>query len=93
MCPATTPPPRFIFSPEGTFFRSFLLDEVVKSIDALSREQLVLLVSRLGLQGVQVPVLLPGAKQSFVPLSPTLSDEDRQVVDNVVKIGERGKGQ
>lgn len=41
---------RFIFSPEGTFFRSFLLDEVVKSIDALSREQLVLLVSRLGLQ-------------------------------------------
>lgn len=41
---------RFIFSPEGTFFRSFLLDEVVKSIDALSREQLVVLVSRLGLQ-------------------------------------------
>jgi aarF domain-containing kinase len=78
---------RFIFSPEGTFFRSFLLDEVVKSIDALSREQLVLLVSRLGLQGVQLPVLLPGAKQAFVPLSPSLSEEDRRVVENVVKIG------
>lgn len=65
-----------------------MLDEVVKSIDALSREQLVLLVSRLGLQGVQLPVLLPGAKQAFVPLSPSLSEEDRRVVENVVKIGE-----
>jgi hypothetical protein len=51
---------RFIFSPEGSFFRTFLLDEVVKSIDALSREQLVLLVQRLGLSGVRLPVLLPG---------------------------------
>jgi hypothetical protein len=39
-------------------------------------------------QGVQVPVLLPGAKQPFVSLSPSLSDEDKQVVENVVKIGE-----
>jgi hypothetical protein len=37
---------------------------------------------------VQVPVLLPGAKQPFVSLSPSLSDEDKQVVENVVKIGE-----
>lgn len=43
-------------------------------------------------QGVQVPVLLPGAKQQFVPLSPSLSEEDRQVVDNVVKIGEGAGG-
>jgi hypothetical protein len=27
-----------------------------------------------------------GARQAYVPLSPHLSDEDRQVVDNVVKI-------
>lgn len=40
------------------------------------------------LQRVQLPVLLPGAKQAFVPLSPSLSDEDKQVVENVVKIGE-----
>lgn len=46
-----------MFSPEGTFFRSFLLDEVVKSIDALSREQLVLLVSQLGLQVRNIWVL------------------------------------
>eukprot|EP00775_Hariotina_reticulata_P008944 gene8944-9121_t len=77
---------RFVFSPEGLFFRSFILDEVVKSIDALSREQLVLLVQQLGLSSVQVPVLLPGAKQTFVPLSPTLSEEDKQVVENVVKV-------
>eukprot|EP00878_Enallax_costatus_P030877 GHUV01033684.1.p1 GENE.GHUV01033684.1~~GHUV01033684.1.p1 ORF type:complete len:571 (+),score=153.33 GHUV01033684.1:111-1715(+) len=77
---------RFIFSPEGSFFRSFIMDEVVKSIDALSREQLVVVVQRLGLERVRLPVLLPGAKQAFVPLSPQLSDEDRQVVDNVVKI-------
>ncbi|KAF6256357.1 ABC1 family-domain-containing protein [Scenedesmus sp. NREL 46B-D3] len=77
---------RFIFSPEGSFFRTFLLDEVVKSIDALSREQLVLLVQRLGLSGARLPVLLPGARHVSVPLSPHLSVEDRQVVDNVVKI-------
>jgi hypothetical protein len=47
----------------------------------------VVLVQRLGLSGVQLPVLLPGARASFVSLSPTLSDEDRQVVDNVAKIG------
>lgn len=27
-----------------------------------------------------------GAKQAFVPLSPTLSEEDKQVVENVVKV-------
>jgi hypothetical protein len=46
------------------------------------------LICPRGLQGVQLPVLLPGAKQAFVPLSPSLSDEDKQVVENVVKIGE-----
>lgn len=43
----------------------------------------------VGLQGVRLPVLLPGAKQAFVPLSPSLSEEDKQVVENVVKIGEK----
>ena len=51
---------RFAFAPEGTFFRQFIMDEVVKSIDALSREQLALLVNRLGMGRVMVPVLLPG---------------------------------
>ncbi|GIL90286.1 hypothetical protein Vretifemale_17927 [Volvox reticuliferus] len=35
---------RFIFSPEGALFRDFMLDELVKSIDALSREQAVALL-------------------------------------------------
>lgn len=54
---------RFIFSPEGSFFRTFILDEVVKSIDALSREQLVVVVQRLRLERVRLPVLLPGQCQ------------------------------
>jgi hypothetical protein len=36
------------------------MDELVKSVDALSREQLASLVGRLGLEGVRLPVLLPG---------------------------------
>jgi hypothetical protein len=31
-------------------------------------------------------LLCAGARQAYVPLSPQLSQEDRQVVDNVVKI-------
>lgn len=77
---------RFVLSPEGEFFREFVMDELVKSIDALSREQLFVLASQLGVQGAQVPVLLPGAKRASVPLAPQLSDEDRQVVDNVAKL-------
>ncbi|EFJ41361.1 hypothetical protein VOLCADRAFT_40547, partial [Volvox carteri f. nagariensis] len=78
---------RFIFSPEGALFRDFMLDELVKSIDALSREQaLALLQVGLGLQGAQIPLLLPGSSRSFLSLAPTLTSEDRRVVDNVTKI-------
>jgi aarF domain-containing kinase len=77
---------RFVFSPEGALFRSFLQEELVKSIDALSRDQLALLVTRLGLGAVRVPVLLPGAKATSLPLAPKLTVEDRQVVDNVQKL-------
>lgn len=72
---------RFVFSPEGLFFRSFILDEVVKSIDALSREQLVLLVQRLGLSSVQVPVLLPGAhSQGMLVLTPLSTGAKQNVI-------------
>jgi aarF domain-containing kinase len=77
---------RFVFSPEGALFRSFLQEELVKSIDALSRDQLALLVTRLGLGAVRVPVFLPGARARSVALAPTLTEEDRQVVDNVQKL-------
>jgi hypothetical protein len=29
----------FVLSPEGSFFRDFLLDEIVKGLDAISRDQ------------------------------------------------------
>ena len=51
---------KFIVSPQGVWFREFVLDEVVKSVDALSREQLLMLVQQLGLQAIMLPVLLPG---------------------------------
>lgn len=55
--------PRFVLSPEGAFFRDFLMDELVKSIDALSRDQLRALLSTLGLQNAALPVLIPGANR------------------------------
>ncbi|GAX72999.1 hypothetical protein CEUSTIGMA_g451.t1 [Chlamydomonas eustigma] len=77
---------RFILSKDGVWFREFVMDEMVKSIDAMSREQLHLLVQQMGLQAVTLPVLLPGAKRSRVPIVPEMTDEDRQVVQNVTKI-------
>ncbi|MEW5317018.1 MAG: hypothetical protein WDW38_008351 [Sanguina aurantia] len=77
---------KFIFSPQGAFFREFIMEELVKSIDALSRDQLAAVVLQLGLQDVSIPLLLPGAKRSTIPLSPSLTSEDRKVVENVSKI-------
>lgn len=58
----------------------------MKSIDALSRDQLGAVVMRLGLQDVSIPLLLPGAKKASIPLTPSLTSEDRKVVENVSKI-------
>uniref|UniRef100_A0A7S3R8B9 Protein kinase domain-containing protein n=1 Tax=Dunaliella tertiolecta TaxID=3047 RepID=A0A7S3R8B9_DUNTE len=77
---------RFMLSPEGTWFRQFVMDELVKSIDALSRDQAHLLAQRLGLAGLPLPVLLPGAKRATLPLAPEVTAEDRALVDNVLKI-------
>lgn len=77
---------RFILSKDGVWFREFILDELVKSIDALSREQVLLLLQTLGLQSAMVPILLPGVRQSFFPLAPRVSEEDKLVVENVTKI-------
>ena len=77
---------KFILAPEGTFFRDFLMEEAVKSVDALSRNQFRELLYLLGLQNVLVPVLFPGAARRLLPLSPTLDDEDEMVVKNVAKV-------
>lgn len=74
---------KFLFSPEGALFRSFLLDEIVKSIDALSREQTRQLVNSLGLQDVRIPNLMPLAEKPMLPLAPEVTEHDRQVIQNV----------
>lgn len=77
---------KFVFSPEGAFFRDFLMEELVKSIDALSRDQARALLGVLGLQDAVLPVLVPGASRLFFPVAPPLSSDDRRVVDNVARI-------
>ena len=56
---------KLLLSPEGRFFREFITRECVLSIDAMSRAQLGALVARLGLQGLRLPVLLPGAARMW----------------------------
>jgi len=69
---------------DASFFRELLIDEVVKSIDALSRQQLWTLASRLGLQNAFVPVLLPGVARPLVPLAPRVTKEDEMLVANIL---------
>lgn len=77
---------QFMLSPEGSFFRSFLLDEIVCSIDALSRSQTEELVKQLNLGDVLLPVWLPGASRMSVPLAGHVTDADRQQVQSVAKL-------
>lgn len=77
---------KFILAPEGSFFRDFLMEEAVKSVDALSRTQFKELLLLLGLQDLLIPVAMPGAARRLIPLSPMLDDEDEAVVQNVAKV-------
>jgi hypothetical protein len=63
-----------------------VMDEIVKSIDALTRDQLHLLVVRIGLGGLMVPVLLPGSQVRRVPLAPEVAEEDRKQVEAVATL-------
>ncbi|XP_010936093.1 uncharacterized protein [Elaeis guineensis] len=74
----------FLLSEKGNFFREFILDEIVKAIDALSREQLVQITAALGIVN-SAPIF------SMVPLRPaallpTITEEDRAVLNNVQKV-------
>jgi len=75
-----------LVSEEGHFFRDFLVDEVVKSIDALTRQQAFLLADVLGLRNAFIPVLIPGAMQPLMPLAPRVTDEDRRIISNMTKV-------
>lgn len=77
---------KFIMAPEGAFFRDFLMEEAVKSVDALSRNQLRQLVVLLGLEDVLIPILVPGASRRLLPLAPPLDGDDKVVVENLAKV-------
>ncbi|XP_054807277.1 uncharacterized protein LOC129309647 [Prosopis cineraria] len=80
----------FLLSDKGNFFREFLLDEVVKGIDALTREQLVRIMSILGIQNAtpvfsMVPTVGPFKPSALIP---TITEEDEIILNNVQKIVE-----
>ncbi|GLT97838.1 hypothetical protein SLE2022_153840 [Rubroshorea leprosula] len=80
----------FLLSEKGNFFREFLLDEIVKGIDALTREQLVQVMATLGFNNA-VPVFsMVPALGPFRPagLLPRVTEEDRVILNNVQKIVE-----
>lgn len=76
---------QFVLSPEGSFFREFLLDEAVKGIDALSRDNAIRLLTAFGLQNTNIPVFLPGFP-SFIPLSPKMTSEDKATLASTTKL-------
>ena len=78
---------QFVLSPQGSIFREFLLDEAVKGIDALSRDNAARVLQRVGLGDATVPLLLPGALlPRSVRLSPRVTDDDRATVESVTKL-------
>ncbi|XP_043706526.1 uncharacterized protein sll0005-like [Telopea speciosissima] len=78
----------FLLSDKGNFFREFLLDEVVKGIDAVSREQLVQIMATLRI-GNSAPIFTmvsafgPFKREALIP---TITDEDRVILNNVQKV-------
>ncbi|GMH08021.1 hypothetical protein Nepgr_009861 [Nepenthes gracilis] len=78
----------FLLSEKGIFFREFLLDEVVKGIDAITREQFVRIMAVLGFGNAapifsMVPAFGPIRPSAFLP---TITEEDRVILNNVEKI-------
>jgi aarF domain-containing kinase len=78
----------FLISEQGEFFREFILDEVVKGIDAVTREELAKVVLSLGLQRFDPLInsmLVPAFRR---PLSvvPIVTREDEVVLNNMRRI-------
>nr|XP_016503324.1 PREDICTED: uncharacterized protein sll0005 [Nicotiana tabacum] len=78
----------FLLSDKGNFFREFLLDEIVKGIDALTREQMVQIMAFLGIRNA-IPVF--SMVPAFVPIKPaalvpSVTEEDRVILNNVQKV-------
>ncbi|CAH8261631.1 unnamed protein product [Arabidopsis lyrata] len=79
----------FLLSEKGNFFREFLLDEIVKGIDAITREQLVQAMAIFGFRNA-TPVfgMLPPTLGPFKPaaLLPSVTEEDKVILNNVQKV-------
>ncbi|PSR98449.1 UbiB domain protein [Actinidia chinensis var. chinensis] len=78
----------FLLSEKGNFFREFLLDEIVKGIDAVTREQLVRIMAVLGIGNAppvfsMVRALGPIRTAALIP---TITEEDTVILNNVQKI-------
>ncbi|KAK0607445.1 hypothetical protein LWI29_015180 [Acer saccharum] len=80
----------FLLSEKGNFFREFLLDEIVKGIDAVTREQLVQIMAALGIGNAPPVFSMVPALGPFKPaaLLPTVTEEDRIILNNVQMIVE-----
>ncbi|XVE81406.1 hypothetical protein DITRI_Ditri15bG0060900 [Diplodiscus trichospermus] len=78
----------FLLSEKGNFFREFLLDEIVKGIDALTREQLVQIMSLLGVRNAAPVFSMVPTVGPFKPagLLPSITEEDKIILNNVQKI-------
>ncbi|XVF29165.1 hypothetical protein REPUB_Repub15cG0096400 [Reevesia pubescens] len=78
----------FLLSEKGNSFREFLLDEIVKGIDALTREQLVQIMSVLGVRNAAPVFSMIPTVGPFKPagLLPSITEEDRIILNNVQKI-------
>ena len=70
---------RFFFSPEGSNFREFMLEEIVTVVDASGRDAAQELARTLGLNNLPVP--------SFVrALNPNLTESDKKMVQEIRKL-------
>ncbi|KAF5464954.1 hypothetical protein F2P56_014991 [Juglans regia] len=80
----------FLLSDKGNFFREFLLDEIVKGIDVVTRDQLVQIMSFLGVRNAAPVFSMVPTFGPFKPaaLLPSISEEDKVILNNVQKIVE-----
>mmetsp|Transcript_5279 Transcript_5279/g.13802 ORF Transcript_5279/g.13802 Transcript_5279/m.13802 type:complete len:452 (+) Transcript_5279:1371-2726(+) len=81
---------QFFFSDDGAVFRGFLLDEVVRAADALSRDALTQLTLSPAAAALEALPALPGVRALnrglIDALAPRLTASDRKVVDSIRKL-------
>jgi hypothetical protein len=80
--PSTRDALKFFFSDQGRFARDFLLDETVKSVDAVSRGTVWQLTELLNLPLDRLPLL----GRLVVAAAPRLADEDHLVLQNAERL-------